>query len=247
MTDYSKGKVYIIECDSSDKVYIGSTVKPLKERFKGHYLQWKKRDDYIEKGTRLCASIELFDLGECSIRLLEKVNAANKKELIDRERYWYDQYPEARVNKYRPIIYREDRMADCALDYRKNIEKRKAYRNSIDLCECGDKFTRSNKIQHLKSGRHKNLMDALDDPELHAAILANRYSSKPKQTKEEYRLKQKENRNVRTNCPICGTNISKASLSKHRISVHNIRLVKDKDYQSDEDISSEHQDTEEDE
>ena len=41
MPDYNKGKIYKIVSPNSDKIYIGSTIRPLKERFWAHMSNWR--------------------------------------------------------------------------------------------------------------------------------------------------------------------------------------------------------------
>ena len=88
--DYSKAKVYIIKCQ--DKVYIGSTIKSLEERFKEH-----------KAANNRCTSKILFQLGEPTIELLEAFSCDNKSELLKREGELMSQYPN-RVNKLIPGI-----------------------------------------------------------------------------------------------------------------------------------------------
>ena len=44
--------------------------------------------------------------------------------------------------------------------YYENIEAIKEYNNKPCICECGGKYTNSNKIQHLKSIKHKKYIDS---------------------------------------------------------------------------------------
>ena len=42
MNKYSNGKIYKITSSKTNKVYIGSTIQPLKERFRCHKKDYKK-------------------------------------------------------------------------------------------------------------------------------------------------------------------------------------------------------------
>src|SRR5579875_2208461 len=88
--DYSKSKVYKIECllDPDFPVYIGATTRSLAERFaqhKVHYKQWK------EEKKNWTSSFELFEkygLEDCVITLLEECPCENKEQLNVFERKW---------------------------------------------------------------------------------------------------------------------------------------------------------------
>ena len=83
---YSKGKIYIIKC--KDKVYIGSTVKTLEERFNEH-----------KSSSNRCTSKVLFEMGSPTIELLEECPCENESQLIKREGELMLEYPN-RVNKF---------------------------------------------------------------------------------------------------------------------------------------------------
>ncbi len=72
-TDYSQGKMYRIVSPNHDKVYIGSTVKTLEQRFSEH------------KSTRNCMSREIIDTGDARIEEIEAFPCLDKYQLEDRE------------------------------------------------------------------------------------------------------------------------------------------------------------------
>ena len=90
--DYSKGKIYKIECLSgdADEIYIGSTTKQfLSQRITKH------REDYKiwleNKKTKYLTSYIIFEkygLENCVITLIENVNATTLNELQAREAYY---------------------------------------------------------------------------------------------------------------------------------------------------------------
>ncbi len=89
MVNYNNGKIYKIESNIGDKVYIGSTTKEyLSQRMTAHrknYNRWKqgKRD--------LTTSFLLFDeygLDNCTIVLLESCSCESKDELHAREAHY---------------------------------------------------------------------------------------------------------------------------------------------------------------
>jgi len=89
MVNYQNGKIYKIESNLGDKVYIGSTTKQyLSQRMVSHrknYMRWKsgKRD--------LTTSFLLFDeygIENCQIVLLETCSCDSKDALHAREAYY---------------------------------------------------------------------------------------------------------------------------------------------------------------
>jgi hypothetical protein len=75
MPDYSKAKVYRLECNGL--FYYGSTVNTLAQRMS------------IHRSTRTCSSRILFEMGnEVKIELVEEYACSCKRELEERENFW---------------------------------------------------------------------------------------------------------------------------------------------------------------
>jgi len=72
-TDYSQGKLYRIVSPNHDKVYIGSTVETLAERFRKH------------KQKRTCTAVQIIDAGDARIEEIEAFPCLDKYQLEDRE------------------------------------------------------------------------------------------------------------------------------------------------------------------
>lgn len=85
MADYTKGKIYKILSDNTDKIYIGSTINELQHRFKDHQRGFKKWKEDNEKGY--CSSYEILKYNDARIELLEQYPCAEKYELISKENY----------------------------------------------------------------------------------------------------------------------------------------------------------------
>lgn len=88
--------IYKIVCDKSDKIYIGSTVSPIKSRLSQHKLKHKKYNNYT-KGKRCSWStcFELFELGECKIELIE---TCEKDKRYEREKHHIKQNKDKIIN-----------------------------------------------------------------------------------------------------------------------------------------------------
>lgn len=106
MSDYSQGKIYLIYLPELEEYgYIGSTIKELPRRL------WEHRYQKTSNQPYQFASCVFFQEGnEVCIKLLEAFPCQTKQELLAREKYWLDKYPEA-VNKNPPILTEEQRIA----------------------------------------------------------------------------------------------------------------------------------------
>ena len=107
MRDYTKGKIYKIVSPNCDKIYIGSTITSLRKRFiSGH-----KCDDRTYTSSK-----EIIDAGDAYIELIEEYSCNSLKELLWRERTYYDYYKniygEKLVNKLKPTSSWEEKMED---------------------------------------------------------------------------------------------------------------------------------------
>ena len=179
MPDYSKGKIYKIECNITGEVYYGSTTKRwLCDRIGGHRYSAK----YNTQST--FNSSQIINRGNYNYKVVEYCPCENKIELETRERWWIEN--NVCVNRNIPLHsraeyyqknkeywqvknkqkYEENR--DNALkqqqEYRKkNIEIIKSKQNEKFTCDCGGKYTRSNYSQHIKSKKHQDFISCHTD------------------------------------------------------------------------------------
>ena len=168
MPDWSKGQIYKVTCGETGNVYIGSTVRSLKGRLSKH-----------NTPSNRCETRHFINP---KIELIEDYPCETRDELHWREREWIDKTD--CVNKYRPIVTREEhrerqnksikkyheenreRIIEYQKKYReenreRKFESDKKYKdenreklNEKFKCECGGKFTYKNKAQHLKTKKH---------------------------------------------------------------------------------------------
>jgi hypothetical protein len=77
--DYSRGEIYTITSPSSNDVYVGSTIKSLRDRMEGHISNWKN-------GLGLGKHKEIVkDINDWNIRSFELYSCNNLEELLNRE------------------------------------------------------------------------------------------------------------------------------------------------------------------
>lgn len=97
MTDYSQGKIYKLYIPGIEDIcYVGSTINSLEWRLSHHRHQASNTNQ--SKTGSTC----LFEEGnEVVIELLESYPCDTKQELMERERYWIEKFPDG-VNKNIP-------------------------------------------------------------------------------------------------------------------------------------------------
>ena len=148
MNKYQNGKIYKLVSPTTDKVYIGSTIRLLKDRLKSHL---------ISKDT---SARELGN--DVSIVLIEEYSCNCKKELEERETFWIRNTANT-INKQMPRRstkqYREDNKEIIRKkkrdDYHKDIEKsreygRLIYQNNIE------KIREQDKLRHHRDKEKRN-------------------------------------------------------------------------------------------
>jgi hypothetical protein len=142
LNPYNKASVYAIKSKHTDKLYIGSTIKSLEDRFKQHKYDYK----YYNCGnsSKYITSHEIIKHNDAYIELLETVNCINGSELKEHERRYYTIYKNNIVNKNRPMITNEEKK-----QYNKNRT------NIIYYCDiCDKQIKRRNKKIHNESLKH---------------------------------------------------------------------------------------------
>lgn len=149
----------IYKITGGDLCYIGSTTQSINQRFSKHkdnYRVWKSGGKMCK-----CSSFDIFDevgIENCKIELLEKTDT-----LLNRERFYVESM--VCVNKKIPNRskkeYREtnkEYFNDWNREWRQNKNKEKI------ICECGGRYTYSNKRIHINSKRHINFIPCLPHP-----------------------------------------------------------------------------------
>ena len=79
------GKIYAIRSKSTDKIYIGSTWRPLADRFNNHKSSFTLHQRGLKNFT---SSSEILEFGDAYIELLELFPCKTKEELHAREGHW---------------------------------------------------------------------------------------------------------------------------------------------------------------
>lgn len=198
MSKYSDSKVYLIYLpDLEEFGYVGSTTQSLNDRLKEH--RYSAKSDVKYK----FASAVLWECedSEPLIKCLEEVCCDTKQELLERERYWLDQFPDA-VNKHDPVISEEERH-----------ERRKA---TLLKCYYAKRDERIEKNRAYKEAHKEEIATQRASPE-------HREKEKVAQKARYdagYKAKRSEAKKVKVACAVCGKEMNKNSLWEHTKKLH---------------------------
>jgi hypothetical protein len=138
MPNYQNGKIYKLESEGEEKIYIGSTTLLLCQRLAEHKRAYKR---FINGDkTQSLTSKELIKNENCIITLIEDYPCERKEQLLSRERYWFNQFN--CINKLRPLLTEEEKETYGHWEWVKsgeegkkkhNEQQREIYHKNIEL------------------------------------------------------------------------------------------------------------------
>jgi hypothetical protein len=120
------GMIYKISDNTSERIYIGSTIKTLQQRLSQHKCHYKS---YLAgKSTTNITSVERLK-NDYGIELLEEVHFQNKSQLHERECYFINKY----ADKCKPNAYNKVSKNIYGKKYHENnreviLKQQKSYR-----------------------------------------------------------------------------------------------------------------------
>lgn len=119
MGEVRNGKIYGIKNDIDNRMYIGSTIMKLSDRWTAH------KSAKLKKATKLYKAFNEIGLEHFEIFLIEDVPCQSRAELLSRERYHIKQYDaiENGLNMYLSGRTKEERK-----EYKRQTDK--AYRDA---------------------------------------------------------------------------------------------------------------------
>ena len=135
------GKIYKIESESGNCCYIGSTNNSLKIRFNEHMSSYKNGH------KNRCSSADVLKFDDAKISLIKFVLHLKNSDLR-REEGKYIRETKNCVNK--AIAGRTIKEY-----YQDNFEAIAKDKGTVCECECGGNYTRSHKMRHMESTKHK--------------------------------------------------------------------------------------------
>ena len=151
-----KGKIYKIVDNTNNNIYIGSTCQSLKTRLSVHKSDYKR---FLKGLYHNVTSFDILKNNNYKIELLEDCNIKTKQELLARERYFIKN--NNCLNKYIPGNLDDKGIQQYQKEYyndNKNeltIKKKEKF-----ICQCGGKYTRCHKSQHINSNKHQKYLES---------------------------------------------------------------------------------------
>jgi hypothetical protein len=233
--NYGNGKIYKITSPSCDLVYIGSTTQPLCVRLSKHKDNYKQ----FQKGQcRNVSSFEIIKYRDAVITLIEAIPCNSKEELFRAERRYIEQTN--CVNKYRPIVSKEEMLLEKKEYYQANAdqlkEKKKEYyqANAYQLKEKMKEYYQAN-ADHIKK-RVKEYEQANADQikeqkkeyrQANAVQIKEKkkeyYQANAEQIKEQMKEhyqanadKKREYASTRVVCDKCQCSVIRGGLARHK-------------------------------
>jgi len=178
MNRYQRGKIYSIRSDSTDEIYIGSTIQPLSERLREHRNKYKL---HKEGKYHYVSSFKLLEHDNHYIELVELYPCNSKEELQRREgeimrttnnivnrviagrtrREHYEDNKERILQyqqQYKKQFYevnKEDIQQYKKQYYEVNKEAILQQQKQKITCECGTIHTINTKARHLRTIKHQ--------------------------------------------------------------------------------------------
>jgi hypothetical protein len=129
-------KIYKITSNNTNKIYIGSTTKPLKERFKQHVRDyksfckfWFENDD--SGNPNCCSSRKILRYGDCNIEMIDEFIYKTKQAILLREQFYINLYSDICVNEGKAF-------SDYNYKYKNGENKKTLKPNRLDCYFCNN-------------------------------------------------------------------------------------------------------------
>ena len=178
---YNHSKIYKISSNLTDKIYVGSTTQTLAQRLSKHTSDYRQ---YVRTNNVYVSSFEIIKLGDSYITLIEENNFNNRQQLFRRE---------GEIMKLNTNVVNNNisgrTQAEYKVDNKEYIlqysqgnkqvilaKQKQYYINNKQLileknkqtftCICGVIIRTSDKLKHMKTNKHINLIQQLFNNEL---------------------------------------------------------------------------------
>lgn len=99
-------KIYKIKSNNTNKIYIGSTTKPLQERLKGHIRDYKQYCKFWDQtvfkdigNPDCCSSRKILMLRDFNIEMIDEFTYKTKEDILLREQFYINLYSDICVNE----------------------------------------------------------------------------------------------------------------------------------------------------
>ena len=146
MNKFHNSKIYKLNDNTNNQVYIGSTIQTLQQRLQGH-----KSGAKTSKEGYGCASKSIIDNGDYNIELLEEFSCENKRELLIKEQEYINLF----INCINKVNSHTDPKKRYLLNRDKILINKREYDKKYIKCECGGGYCMSHRARHLTSNKCK--------------------------------------------------------------------------------------------
>ena len=178
MNKYDNAKIYKITSSKTDKIYIGSTIQPLKERLSKHKTDYK---GWLKGKYAKVTSYDIIQYDDCKIELIKNFPCESKKSLEREEGKYIREnncvnkcvvgrtpkeygktYYEANKEKIKEAdkAYREanrEKITEKSKEYYE--ANRKKFTEKFN-CECGGHYTIKHKARHFRTNKHQEYIQS---------------------------------------------------------------------------------------
>lgn len=165
MNRFDSGKIYRLVCETG-KEYIGSTINTLNQRLREHKCITNKSSSkyLINPRIELIKDFPCENRRELEMEETKYIKASPNCVNIalpyrSQQQYYLDNKEKKREYDKQYRINNNEKKRERDKQYRlKNKEILKEKKNEKFNCECGGRYSRSCKSQHIKSNKHQDFL-----------------------------------------------------------------------------------------
>ena len=232
---YANGKIYKLCCKDPTitEIYIGSTLEQYTRKHAHKNAcnnpNSKNYSFYVYQYIRQNGGFENWNLV-----ILEEYAAENKNDLFWKEREWIERLQPSLNCMKKPIVSKDERAKNRS-EYReankeKISEQKKEYReaNKDKLSEKNKKWREANRNKILEKNKkyyEENREIFIKKVKNYRVENKDKISKNKKRYNEENKQKISERKKERVNCDICNKELARASLTRHKRTIHKDILI----------------------
>lgn len=161
MSKFDDAKIYKIVDNTNNNIYIGSTINKLTTRLNNHKQSYKK---FLNGKSRYITVFEILKNNDYKIELIEEYKCENKQELLKKEGQYIlscqcinkrvEGSTMSEIRKRHYNKYKDKIINNAKQYYNDNRDRLIEIKNVKHNCECGGRYTNTNKSQHYKTSKH---------------------------------------------------------------------------------------------
>ena len=151
------GYIYKIHCNKTNEDYYGSTESDIEDRIANHI---KSANSNV---GRKCQSKQIIDRDDWCWEIMEEVDFIVKRDLLVRERFYFDNYECINIKK---PYNTDEEIKD--MDHRKkkkyrsnpdNARREREHKRAKTACPCGGSYSNDCRAAHFRTKKHQRYID----------------------------------------------------------------------------------------